>query len=247
MPKGGEAAERKVMVLTGASGRLGRALCEEFAKRYDIVAVSRTRRPSVASNLQSFVDPLQPNRKLSVNEHPVFELHVDLALPQAIERVVEVTMARHGRVDVLVNAAGLPGHGWLLAGGMANAERVMRVNALAPVELAARFADVCWRHDDLGNKERNRCVVNVSSAAAVAVATESRTAVFAASKAALNLFTAHLASELEPFGVRAAAVAPVDFPAEVSVDRVVAGVNRLIEGDETGRLLLVWSDGDELV
>ncbi len=244
---GAAAKPRKVLLLTGATGRLGTALCDALRPEYDIVAVYHRRRITVASDRQSFVDPLHPDRVLEDNANPVYEIEADLAKPDDVTRIVELTMARFGRVDVVINAAGVSGQGLLLAGGLARAERVMRINAFAPIELVGRISDASWRFDDLGNRAANRCVVNVSSAVTVDVRPQTRTALFAASKAALNLLTSHLAAELEPYKVRVNAVAPVDFPDEISVDRVVSAIRDLVEGSDTGRMLLLWSDEEELV
>jgi NAD(P)-dependent dehydrogenase (short-subunit alcohol dehydrogenase family) len=247
MPTPGSGSDgRRVLLLTGAAGTLGTAFCRAHAADYDIVAVRHQTALRVTTDRQRFVDPLAPAADLERNAHPVFEVQADLTRTADIERVVEVALAHHGRIDVVVNAVGTAAPAPLLGRGLQQMDHAMRLNATAPLELAVRVADVHWRHLDDG-RTANRCVVNVSSAAAVDVGDGRGAPPFAASKAALNMLTAHLAVELEPFGVRAATIAPAPFPDPIDTSRVVDGIRTLVDGDATGRVLLVWEDADELV
>jgi NAD(P)-dependent dehydrogenase (short-subunit alcohol dehydrogenase family) len=63
--------------------------------------------------------------------------------------------------------------------------------------------------------------------------------VYAASKAALNQLTLHMADEYRSFGIRVNAIAPDSFPRIVSVKSVVAVVRRVDKGDMTGKILIV--------
>jgi NAD(P)-dependent dehydrogenase (short-subunit alcohol dehydrogenase family) len=239
---------RPVVMITGAAGTLGTALSRRWADTYDIVAVCHRRAPKIATDRRSFLDPLDPGADLPENAHPAFEIHADLTEAEEIERVVDLALARFGRIDVLVNAVGHHTRGGLLRGAsLDSAATAFKINALVPIEMAVQITRRFWRHHDRDNAAANRVVVNVSASAAVDVADDSIGTVSAATKAALNILSSHLADELSAFKVRLNTVAPAPFPSVVTLDRLVSGITALIDGDDTGRLLLLWGDADELV
>jgi NAD(P)-dependent dehydrogenase (short-subunit alcohol dehydrogenase family) len=238
---------RKVVLLTGAAGSLGSAFCRAHAADYDIVGVYHEQRPTVATNRQSFVDPLRAEEPLNDNVNPIFEIAADLTRPGEIARVVDLALARHDRIDLVVNTLGRPARGTLLAAGLRNAAGTFRLNTIIPLEVVACVTNTFWRHHETDNKVANRAVVNISATASVDVLDATNGAMFAASKAALNILTAHMAEELGPFHVRANVVAPGTFPAPVTTERVVTAIIDMIEGDETGRVLVLWSGADELL
>jgi NAD(P)-dependent dehydrogenase (short-subunit alcohol dehydrogenase family) len=97
--------DKRVCLLTGASGKLGTAFCRHYARRYHIAAVYRNNFPQVVSQRQWVVNPLNPGALIPENAHPVFAIQADLNDDYQIGRVVELVLARFDRVDVLVNAA----------------------------------------------------------------------------------------------------------------------------------------------
>jgi NAD(P)-dependent dehydrogenase (short-subunit alcohol dehydrogenase family) len=234
--------ERRVCLLTGAGGRLGSAFCRDYAGEYDIVAVSRGRVPPVPSQDEHFVDPLAPSHDLPENAAAVHVVRAHLEQPGEIERVVEVALARFGRVDLLVNGAAhvrLHPPGLLdLDGTTADFARTFEVNVGVPLRLASRLANEYWKDRAETNRAANRNVVNVSSLSGSRVYPGGQ-AVYAASKAALNHLTRHLAAEFESFGVRVNALAPNNFPGIVATEQVAAAVVRLDGESVTGKILPV--------
>lgn len=83
----------KVWLVTGASSGFGRAITEVAVAAGDVV-VGAARRPEALDDL--------------VAAHPdqVEALRLDVTDPSAIEEAVRDVVARHGRIDVLVNNAG---------------------------------------------------------------------------------------------------------------------------------------------
>src|SRR5690242_5231563 len=98
-------SERRVCLLTGASGVLGRAFCAAYRHEYDIVAVYRRDRPWLPAQDARVVDPLDHAAAVTENEHPIYALRADLLARGEPRRVVEAALARFGTVDLLVNAA----------------------------------------------------------------------------------------------------------------------------------------------
>jgi len=241
--------ERKVLLLTGASGPIGSAFAERYGATYDIVAVRHRRPLALATQRQSFFDPFDATPAAKDAEPgKLFEITADLREPSEIARVVEVALARFGRIDVLVNAVGSFGGGArLLGSGLEHVTDLFKLNAVVPTAVAVRVALDFWRHHDLDNAARNRVVVNLSASAAVDSADRTFGRTFGATKAALNMLSLHLADELRPFNVRVVTVAPSPVPDVVTIERLVGVVGALIEGDQNGKVLLMWDDEDELV
>jgi NAD(P)-dependent dehydrogenase (short-subunit alcohol dehydrogenase family) len=232
-------------LLTGASGRLGLAFCRALANRYEIVAVYNTRLPMFPSQELSYIDPLHLDAQLPANVHRIWTVRADLRDEAEISRVVDVALARLGEVDLLVNAAGASYWGDFL-----DEKRVLdswaeqsAINVLAPVRLTHELCMRSWRSTTEENRRHNRNVVNVSSTAGVFVYPGQGQSAYAASKAALNTFTLHLADELEMVGVRVNAVAPNSFPSIVAESEVVNAIAELDAGKLNGEILVVDADG----
>ena len=165
----------------------------------------------------------------------MFEIRADLKVEPEVARVVEVALARFGRIDVLVNAVGgFDGRAELLGGALSRAAELFTLNALVPTAVAVRIALDFWRHHDRDNASRNRVVVNLSATAGVDAADPSAGGAFGATKAAQNMLSMHLAEELRPFNVRVVTVAPAPVPQVVTLARVTSAIAALIEGHGVG-------------
>jgi NAD(P)-dependent dehydrogenase (short-subunit alcohol dehydrogenase family) len=238
---------KRVCLLTGASGTLGTEFCRSLRKSYDIAAVCSTRLPSAPSQYSFPMDPLNPTRVSGVTD-PVFAVRADLFDDRDIQRVVELTLARFGRIDLLINAAVYSR--WASAVStnelVDSAPLQFQMNVLVPLKMAVAVAREFWRDRGAENSAANRNIVNVSSTSGVYVYPNADQIVYSASKAALNYLTCHLASEFRTFGVRVNAVAPNAFPAIVPTRRVAQGIQRLDRGALTGQILIMDADGDLL-
>jgi glucose 1-dehydrogenase len=127
----------------------------------------------------------------------------DVADPAAVDRLFAAA-AELGPVTGLVNSAGLTAHlGDLADTPVEVIRRVLDVNLLGTVLCARRAAQVLsTRRGGPGG-----AVVNLSSAAAT-LGSAHEYVHYAAAKAAVDAFTAGLAKELAPDGIRVNAVAP---------------------------------------
>ncbi len=171
--------EGRVALVTGASRGVGAvtvARLRESGTR--VIAVSRT---------------LAERR-----DDEVVELAADLADPTAARQVVAAGLEAFGRLDALVNNAGLDLAAPLLETSVDDAQRVFAVNALAPLWMIQAAAPAL--------AERGGAIVNVTSRLAHIGVPEM--AVYGASKGALRALTHGAAVELAPMGIRVNAVAP---------------------------------------
>lgn len=227
----------RVCLLTGASGPLGAAFIERHAGRYHIVAVRHRRPAYVASQHQRFIDPLAPNRDLAANAHRAHTISADLTRPEEIDALVEEALQAYGKIDLLVNAAGVRRFSPLLADCMqAGAAELLNVNVLAPLGVSLALARASWRAQRDANVEANRNIVNISSTAGLYVYPDYGQALYATSKAAINHLTYHLASEFWDIGIRVNAVAPDTFPGRIPTEVVLDAIDELDRSSETGQV-----------
>ena len=186
--------ENRVVLVTGGSRGLGRALALAFARegaRLAICARGRDDLDAVAAEA----------RALGAD---VLEVTADLAVNRDVERVAVLTLEKFGRVDVLINNASelgptpLP----LLADYPPHLfEHVMRVNLNTPFHLA-------WSLLGGMLQRRDGVIINVTSD--VAIHGYPQWGAYSVSKAALEGLTRTWAAELEGSGVRMHVVDPGD-------------------------------------
>jgi NAD(P)-dependent dehydrogenase (short-subunit alcohol dehydrogenase family) len=227
---------RPVCLITGAAGRLGSALCESLAKSFDVVATYHTKPPTFRSQLRhkiaSVGEPLGPGRT-----REVFCVQANLLERTDIRRLVEVALAKYGRVDVIINSAAdtrFYGNLLDLCHDDPYPASQMQLNCVVPVELVSAIFHESWKDESTSNAKMNRCVINVSSVSGLYALGTHGQGFYSASKAALNMLTMHMALELAPYSVRVNSICPGRFTDQQSTSKVVASIKTLIEGDDTG-------------
>jgi NAD(P)-dependent dehydrogenase (short-subunit alcohol dehydrogenase family) len=209
---------KPVCLVTGAGGRLGQDLCHALADQYELVVTYRATVPDV----------------------PALHIRADLTRREDIQNVVELAMARHGRIDALVNSAADIGfHGSLRGLWQAGDEpqSQMLLNAIVPMQIASALYHYCWRDHPADNARWNRSVINVSSISGLYVFEERGQAFYGVSKAALNMLTLYLSLELAPHGVRVNAVCPSRFSGKAATRRVTDAIRELLSGSATGTIV----------
>ncbi len=175
-------ATEKVVIVTGGSKGLGREMVLGFAEAgADVVVASRK-----LGHCEAVAEEAREmgRRALAVRCHVG-----DWAQCEAL---VDVTVAEFGRIDVLVNNAGIaPVPPSLLAVTSDLFDKTMAVNLKGPLRLMALSA----QHMPPGGS-----VINISSKASMYPSPF--TVVYAAAKAGLNALTKAAAQEFGPLGIR---------------------------------------------
>lgn len=227
-------------LFTGISGTLGRDFAARYADSYTLVGVFNSRSPAGASKALESGGSLEPGS--------FFTAQADLGADGAVDELAERVVDRVGAVDLLVNAAVYRRFGPVLERKFVQTlEWQFAMNVCIPTELVAALTRLVWRHDGPVNQSRRRNVVNLSSTAGHHVYPGHGQSGYAGSKAALDLVTRHLASELAAIGVRANAVAPNTFPGLVPTQAVSEAVRRYDDGDANGEILVIDTDGEYLL
>jgi NAD(P)-dependent dehydrogenase (short-subunit alcohol dehydrogenase family) len=170
----------------------------------------------------------------------VFCIQADLTKREDIRRLVEVSLARFGRIDVLINAASdIQFHGKVTELWQSDPYAIpqLDINCVAPMLLSSAIFSGFWRDQREENQRWNRCIVNVSSMSALYAYPEVGQSYYAASKSALNMLTLYQALELAHYSVRVNAICPGRFCNTVETKPVVAKILSLMSGDDTGLIV----------
>jgi short-subunit dehydrogenase len=186
----------KVVIVTGASSGIGWVTARAFAKRGAIV-VGVARREAL---LEKLIEECRPTSPRSIH------LAGDLGERAFAEHVIDETVRRFGRLDVLVNNAAISKHKQIFHMTADEAELVMRVNFLSCVWTT--FAAIPHLLNGGGGT-----IVNISSFAALVA--PPREALYAASKAALNAFSEGLWNDLDGSGIHVALINPGPIDTEI--------------------------------
>ncbi len=183
----------KIAVVTGASRGLGRRIAVRLAKEGATVAL-------LARSVAGLEDA---HREIAAAGARALVVPVDLAQPESVMHVKDVVERDLGLPSILVNAAGVFGPIDLIKDSDPAAwiETIM-INTISSYLTCRAF--VAGMIDDGWGR-----IVNVTSAAALHEPGPVNSA-YGTSKAALNQFTRHLASELNGTGVTANVIHPGD-------------------------------------
>jgi short-subunit dehydrogenase len=175
--------EGKTVLLTGATGGLGRAIAAALAGRGATLVLSSRKQDELAELAES----------LPGGEHRT--VVSDLAVEGEALRLVDAA----GELDALVANAGLPASGRLDSFSQEEIGRALRVNLESPVrmarELVPRFSERGWGH-----------LVFLSSISGKAAT--ARASLYAATKFGLRGFALCLRDDLRPYGVGVSVVSP---------------------------------------
>ncbi|SFP54150.1 SDR family NAD(P)-dependent oxidoreductase [Pseudomonas borbori] len=209
-----------VILITGAAGGLGRAIAKRFSQsRWRVTASDVDKAGLHALNT---VVPLD------------FSATADLRSASNCQELIAETLVATGRLDAVVNAAGVWREGPVESFGEEDFDLVMGVNLKA----AFYISQAAIPH----LKESRGCIVNIASDAGRQAYRGS--AAYCASKAALVMLSKTLALELAGHGVRVNAVSPGD----IATPMLDYQAERYGKGNPTGykrELLSLYPQGRE--
>ena len=207
-----ERIDNKVTVITGASSGLGEATARMLAKNGAKIVLGARR----LDRLRALA------AELSLPEDSVVQ--TDVADAAQVKRLVDRAVQLHGRVDVIVNNAGLMPHSPLERGKIADWDRMIDVNLKGVLYgIAAVLPHM--------TAQRSGHIINVSSVAGHKVRPGS--AVYAATKAAVLMLSEGLRQEVKPYNIRTTVISPgavaSELPGSITEPDVAAGIQSFYE------------------
>jgi NAD(P)-dependent dehydrogenase (short-subunit alcohol dehydrogenase family) len=194
----GEQFKDKVVIVTGGSRGLGRAMSLGFAHEGAQVVVA-SRKIASCEEVVSLIET-SGGQALAHAAH--------MGEMADLDALIEAAYARFGRVDILVNNAGTNvALGPLSDIGTAAFDKMVDVNLKGPWYLASRLAPRMAEHG-------GGCVINLLSVAALS--TPAYSGIYAATKAALKALTEVMAQEWAQWNIRVNALAPGSYHSDLT-------------------------------
>ncbi len=183
-------SESAVAIVTGASRGIGRAIALELAQQGASVVVNYARSEAAALEV---VEAIQGQGGQAM------AIAADVSVPDAVDTLVAKTLETYGRVDVLVNNAGITRDTLLLRMSLEDWQAVINLN-LTGVFLCTRAVS------KLMLKQKRGRIINIASVAGQMG--NPGQANYSAAKAGVIGFTKTVAKELASRGITVNAVAP---------------------------------------
>jgi len=182
--------ESKVIVITGGAKGIGAAIARASAQEGAIPAVV-DRDPEAGRKIE---------RELTSGGVHGQWIEAELAEPDSCRRAVEAIVAKYGRIDGLVNNAGVNDRVGLEHGGSQEYRKSLERNLYHYYDMA----HYCLPH----LKKSRGTIVNIASK--TALTGQGGTSGYASAKGAILALTREWAAELLPYGIRVNAIVPAE-------------------------------------
>lgn len=180
----------KLALVTGASRGIGKACAIELAKAgYDVII-------NYAGNVDAANKTVEEIKTLGVD---AAAYKFDVSNPEEVNANIAEIIEKYGRIDVLVNNAGITRDGLFMRMSEENWNAVINTNLSSAFYVSQPVVKVMM-------KQRSGAIVNMASV--VGVSGNAGQANYSAAKAGLIGLTKTLAKELGSRGIRVNAVAP---------------------------------------
>lgn len=179
--------EGKIVVITGASSGLGEATARHLAALGAKLVLGARRLGRLTALAEELKMPAHAAMQTDVTDH------------EQVKRLVDGAVAAHGRIDVIVNNAGLMPQSPLERGRVDEWDRMIDVNLKGVLYgIAAALPHM--------TRQKGGHIINVSSVAGHKVRPGS--AVYAATKAAVLMLSEGLRQEVKSYGIRTTVISP---------------------------------------
>ncbi len=181
--------EGKVVVITGASSGLGEATARMLSTQGATVVLGARR----ADRIQTLAD------ELTANGGKALAIPTDVTDSDQVQKLVDAAVQTYGRVDVMINNAGLMPHSPLERRKIEDWDRMIDVNikgVLYGIAAALPYMQ----------QQRAGHFINVSSVAGHKV--RAGGVVYAATKHAVRALSEGLRMEVKPYNIRTTVISP---------------------------------------
>lgn len=199
----------KTLFITGGSRGIGEALVRRCAGKYNVAFTfnkSKDKAKAIERDLEKYGG--------------VLAIECDVTDADSVKNAVNSAIKRFGKIDVLINNAGVSGSGLFIDSSLKDWQRIFDVNVIGTFNVTkAVLPSMLSRGDG--------AIVNVSSVWGIYGA--SMETVYSASKSAVIGFTKALAKEVAPSNVRVNAVAPGAVDTDMMKEYTQAEIDELCQ------------------
>lgn len=178
--------EQKVALVTGASRGIGKAIAQSLGQKGYLVAIHFRSQESQAQELAQ-----------SIKGAKIFQ--ADLGNEESCAQLAKNVKEAFGRIDVLVNNAGMSVDQLITFAKPADFDQILNVNLKSVFNLTKAVSRFMI-------KQKGGSIINLTSV--VGHTGNGGQSMYAASKGAITAFTKSIAVDLASFGIRANCVAP---------------------------------------
>ena len=202
---------QKVVIVTGSSRGIGKAIAREFAKNgYSIVLNARDE-SEIKQSLQEI------SNEITGAESKISYVIGDVSDEDTCKKLIDEAIKKFGKINVLVNNAGIGGASKKTSDlTEADWDEVIDVN-LKGTFLCTREALRYMLGNNI-NKDNNYSIINISSVHESIPQPES--APYAASKGGMMMFTKNVALEVADKGIRVNGIAPGAIATDMNKDKL---------------------------
>jgi NADP-dependent 3-hydroxy acid dehydrogenase YdfG len=210
----GNNIEGKIIVITGASSGLGEATARNLSEQGAVVVLGARRIDRINALAKELAD----------NGGKALALQTDVTQSAQVKKLVEAAVEQYGRIDVMINNAGLMPHSPLDRLKIDDWDRMIDVNikgVLYGIAAALPYMQ----------KQKSGHIINVSSVAGHKVRPAS--AVYAATKHAVLALSEGLRQEVKPYNIRTTVISPgaidTELPNSVTEADIADNVRKIYE------------------
>ena len=199
--------EGKIVVITGASSGLGEATARHLSELGAVVVLGARRIDRIRALAQ----------ELAGSEGKAIAVQTDVTQSEQVKKLVEAAVEKYGRIDVMINNAGLMPHSPLERLKIADWDRMIDVNikgVLYGIAAALPYMQ----------QQKSGHFINVSSVAGHKVRPGS--AVYAATKHAVLALSEGLRQEVKPYNIRTTVISPGAIATDLPDSITDAGYSR---------------------
>ena len=180
----------KVVLITGASSGLGRSIAKKLSN-HNFIVYGTSRNPKE-------IDAKYKLLKFDITEY------------QDAEKITDYLISKHGKIDILINNAGISITGPVESSEMDNIKNLFDTNFFGHINLIQNVVPHM-------RKNMSGLIINITSIAGyLGLPFQS---IYCASKASLNLLGESLNMELKNFNVKIVNLAPGDYKTEIIDNR----------------------------
>ncbi|XP_023950777.1 3-oxoacyl-[acyl-carrier-protein] reductase FabG-like [Bicyclus anynana] len=182
--------ENKVVLVTGAGSGIGKAIALHFAKLSAKLSLLDRDDENVEKTAKSCE---------TLGKSKAIKIVVEMTNDEDVKRAVEKTVEEFGKIDVVVNCAGVLSIGGIIEEGfIRDFDKVMNVNIRSVAVITHYAVPVLIKSKG--------CIINIASICAKLI--EKKSVPYTTSKAAVVQFTRNVALELAEEGVRVNSISP---------------------------------------